>query len=78
MRRAFQRPPLLYPVTGIAGPMGGSRIKPVGTVWIGIAKKHGDKITASAKLFKFEDSGRKNIRKNASKAAIEMLIRAIE
>jgi len=37
-------------VTGIAGPDGGSPEKPVGTVWFGLANRHGDVLTRH-KLF---------------------------
>ena len=49
-------------VTGIAGPGGGSEDKPVGTVWIGIAAREGDKITTSAALHNFGDIGRNKVR----------------
>ena len=61
-------------ITGIAGPTGGSVEKPVGTVWIGIANHN----NSQAKLFKFEDAGRKKIRKNATKAALDLLFEALE
>jgi nicotinamide-nucleotide amidase len=57
-------------VTGIAGPSGGSKEKPVGTVWFGFAVK-GKKIMASKKKF----SGTRNqIQKQAVAFAINQLL----
>lgn len=55
-------------VTGIAGPVGGSREKPVGTVFIAIAKKK--KTMVKRHLFK---GGRKSIRDAACKHALRQL-----
>jgi PncC family amidohydrolase len=55
-------------VTGIAGPTGGSREKPVGTVFIAVDTKN-NKI---CKRFKFTGS-RTAIRKKAALKALELL-----
>jgi len=55
-------------VTGIAGPNGGSAIKPTGSVYIAVSD--GDK--AMCKLFRFE-GGRSQVRQKASMSAIKMV-----
>jgi PncC family amidohydrolase len=60
-------------VTGIAGPGGGSDLKPVGTVFIGISSQTG----TTAKPFRFEGD-RKEVRQKASDAALKMVIDHLE
>jgi len=59
-------------VTGIAGPDGGSKEKPVGTVYIGIASKK------ASEAYKYNFiGGRKDIRVRAANTAIDLLRRKI-
>jgi PncC family amidohydrolase len=57
-------------VSGIAGPEGGTKEKPVGTVWIGLSSSR----LESAKLFKFSGD-RQNVKEQAAQSALEVAIR---
>lgn len=73
-RGALRRSParVSIAVTGIAGPAGGARGKPVGTVWVawGLQRKGG--IQVYARQFRFR-GGRDAIRRQAAAAALEGL-----
>jgi len=58
--------------SGIAGPDGGTEVKPVGTTWIAIADKSG----VFAKKFTFGDNRERNIQK-ASITALNLLRKRI-
>ncbi|HEY9124174.1 MAG TPA: CinA family protein, partial [Bacteroidales bacterium] len=60
-------------VTGIAGPLGGSEEKPVGTVWVAVSSKE----KTIAKKFRFGDNRQRNITRTAM-AAMNMLRLFIE
>ena len=60
-------------VTGVAGPGGGTQEKPVGLVFIGLARKGGG---ASAKQFRFPGK-RAVVREMAVDAALDLLLRGL-
>jgi nicotinamide-nucleotide amidase len=60
-------------VSGIAGPDGGTVDKPVGTVWIAVANKHG----VNAKLFNFGSKRAQNIERSAI-AALTMILNLLK
>jgi nicotinamide-nucleotide amidase len=61
-------------VSGIAGPSGGSKAKPVGTVWVAFAIKQGSKIQVSAQVHRFK-GGRDAIRRATTATALRGLLR---
>lgn len=63
---------LTVSVTGVAGPGGGTKINPVGRVYIGIAKEN--KKTEYS-LYTIEDKGRKYIRELTTLMALENIFR---
>lgn len=59
-------------VSGIAGPSGGTEIKPVGTIWIAVSCSH----KTLSREFRFGDNRERNIRR-ASVTALNMLRKLI-
>lgn len=61
-------------ITGIAGPGGGSEMKPVGTVVFARAERGGDIDRPVADLRTFENNGRAGVRLQAALCALELLL----
>ena len=61
-------------VTGIAGPTGATRGKPVGTVWIAWARRHRGRVRATAKHHRFTGD-RDAVRRRSVAAALSGLLR---
>jgi len=65
-------------ITGVAGPGGGTKEKPVGTVWLGLANQNGDKVSVSTKLFHSGREGREAIRVATVRQALGLLRDALQ
>lgn len=60
-------------ITGIAGPTGGTKSKPVGTVYVAVASRN----KTTCNLFRFQGS-RDSIRKKSALKSLELLNKAIK
>ncbi len=61
-------------ITGIAGPEGGSEMRPVGTVVFARAERSDDSENVVADLRRFDNNGRGAIRRQAALCALDLLL----
>jgi nicotinamide-nucleotide amidase len=70
---ANSRAQVAISITGIAGPSGGSAAKPVGTVWLGVARRTPQGITTQASLHHYPGD-RAEVRLQAATQALRAAI----
>ena len=61
-------------VTGVAGPSGGTAVKPVGLVWFGLARSDGD-VRTERRIF--PAGSRSFIRERATETALRLLLNGL-
>ena len=70
----FSKSNIAVSITGIAGPGGGTKQKPVGLVYVGI--KRSNKVKVNRYLFK--NKGRSNVQRAAVKKALELILSVLK
>jgi nicotinamide-nucleotide amidase len=60
--------------TGVAGPTGGSKLKPIGLVYIGIKNKK----KVNVEKYQFKNKGRSYIQRIAVKKALDLILKSVK